>query len=419
MKKADQRARMGRTISPHWRAVASALSAQWLSVLFTAAVSLALSVWLARSMEPSGFGHYAYVLNLATLLSLLQDAGLRTLVMRERVNPSPSLAAHEVALPGMAKGHLLLSTAVLATGSLCLSAFGGDPALVWAVLCFAMIMLVQLASVQLKAAGLWSLEARWQAVVRVFSALAIVAAAWLFGAGPSVIFAAWAAGLMLAYALLRRDLGGLPRRPCMPIYRAAAGFLWIDLATSLYHRSDIVLLHRLASPGDVGQYAAAYRLFDGILLLATPVALLFFRRLRLTRNDADRGRRLYGRMLLAAGGAGLGLALTGACMGPWLAGLLYGDAYRAVAGPLIGWLFAAFVFVLPNYVLTQAAIALDREHCYAVAATLAAITNVAFNLVLIPLQGVWGAALAMIVTEVVLGGVLYIGLRRVWRPTTF
>lgn len=36
-------------------------------------------------MEPSGFGRYAYLLNLATLLALVRDAGLRTLVMRERV----------------------------------------------------------------------------------------------------------------------------------------------------------------------------------------------------------------------------------------------------------------------------------------------------------------------------------------------
>ncbi|BFO54324.1 hypothetical protein AVXHC19_11270 [Acidovorax sacchari] len=74
----------GRLLPVHWRAGACALSVQWLSVAFVAAVSLALSVWLARCMEPSGFGRHAYLLNLATLLALAQDAGLRTLVMRER-----------------------------------------------------------------------------------------------------------------------------------------------------------------------------------------------------------------------------------------------------------------------------------------------------------------------------------------------
>lgn len=411
----DRMRAWGRLLPAHWRAGARALSAQWLSVVFVAAVSLALSVWLARSMEPSGFGRYAYLLNLATLLALVQDAGLRTLVMRERVAPSPSLARFSAVLPGMARGHLLMATVGMACGSLLLPAAGVDPALTWAVLCFAAVTLVQLVSVQLKAAGQWSREALWQAGGRVLSALAIAAAVWLLGASPSVVFGAWAGALLLAYAFLRGDLHDRPCWPRWPVYRAAGGFLWIDLATCLYRRSDIVLLHRWVSSEDVGQYAAAYRLFDGVLLLAAPLALFFFRRLRLARPDAAVARRLYGRTLLAAAGVGSGLAAAGVLLGPWLVGLLYGEAYRAVGGSLVGWLFLAFVIVLPNYVLTQAAIAMDRERCYAVGATLAAVTNLALNALLVPDHGVWGAAAVVIATEAVLGSVLYFGLRRAWR----
>lgn len=412
----DKMRAWGRLLPAHWRAGAGALSAQWLSVVFVAAVSLALSVWLARCMEPSGFGRYAYLLNLATLLALVQDAGLRTLVMRERVAPSPSLARFSAVLPGMARGHLLLATAAMACGSLLLSVAGADPALAWAVLCFAAVTLAQLVAVQLKAAGQWFREALWQAAGRVLSALAIAAAVWLLGASPSVVFGAWAGALLLAYALSRGDWHDRPCWPRWPVYRAAAGFLWIDLATSLYRRSDIVLLHWWVSPEDVGQYAVAARLFDGILLLASPLALFFFRRLRLARPDAAAARRLYARTLLAAVALGAGLAATGMLLGPWLVGLLYGDAYRAEGGALVGWLFLAFVIVLPNYVLTQAAIAMDRERCYAVGATLAAVTNLVLNFLIVPDHGVRGAAAVVIATEAVLGGVLYFGLRRAWRP---
>ncbi|MFC6840804.1 hypothetical protein ACFQGW_14465 [Xanthomonas theicola] len=137
-------------IPPGWRAGAGALSAQWLSILFAAAVSLGLSVWLARGMQPAGFGRYAYLLSVATLLALAQDAGLRTLVLRERVAPSPGLAAFDAALPGLARGHLLLVTLLLVGASGALAPFYGDPALPWAVLCFAAVTLSQLVSAQLK-----------------------------------------------------------------------------------------------------------------------------------------------------------------------------------------------------------------------------------------------------------------------------
>ncbi|WP_208934744.1 polysaccharide biosynthesis C-terminal domain-containing protein [Paracidovorax avenae] len=82
----------------------------------------------------------------------------------------------------------------------------------------------------------------------------------------------------------------------------------------------------------------------------------------------------------------------------------------------MGWLFLAFVIVLPNYVLTQAAIAMDRERCYAAGAALAAVTNLVLNFLIVPDHGVRGAAAVVIATEAVLGGVLYFGLRRAWHP---
>lgn len=400
-----------------WRAAAGALSAQWLAIVLTAAVSLALSLWLARRMEPAGFGRYAYLLNLATLLALAQDAGLRTLLMRERVAPGPALAAWTDRLPGLARGHLLLATGLLAVASLALVPWGADPALALAVLCFGAVGLSQLVSVQLKAAGQWAREGRWQVAARLLSALAVVAAVLLLGAGPAVVFGAWAGGLLLAYGWLGRDLRERPQwRPQAPVYRAAAGFLWIDLATCLYRRSDIVILHGLVAAAEVGQYAAASRLFDGVLLLASPVALFFFRRLRLLRADPGSARRLLRASLWAAVLAGTALALGGAALGPWLIGLLYGPAYAASAGPLMGWLFAAFVFVLPNYVLTQTAIALDRERCYMLGASLAAVTSLALNLLLIARHGAVGAAMALMATEAVLCVTLCLGLSLRQRP---
>lgn len=400
-----------------WRAGAGVLFAQWGSILCVAAISLGLSVWLARSMQPDGFGRYAYLLNLATLLALAQDAGMRTLVLRERVAPSSGLAAEAAALSGLARGHLLLVTLLLVVGALLLPRGVGDPALVWAVLCFAAVTLSQLVSVQLKGAGQWRREARWQVGARGLSALTIVVAVLWLGARPEVVFAAWTIGLLLAYALLRRDLHDRPRwRPQAAVYRAAVGFLWIDLATCLYRRSDVVILHRAVSPAEVGQYAAAYRLFDGVLLLAAPVALLFFRRLRLSRDDATAAWRLHGRALTAAAAAGALLAIVGVSLGTWIVGVLYGPAYRQTAGPLVGWLFAAFVFVLPNYVLTQTAIALDRQRCYMLGAGLAAATNLTLNLLLAPHYGARGAALTTIATEAVLAATLWLGLRRAAAP---
>ena len=79
---------------------------------------------------------------------------------------------------------------------------------------------------------------------------------------------------------------------------------------------------------------------------------------------------------------------------------------------MLPWLLGALIFILPNGVLTQAAIARNRESVYAVAAGGAALVNIGLNLALIPKFGGLGAAWATIVTEMFLTVALVFGTRK-------
>lgn len=69
----------------------SPLIAQWMSTIYGAAMSLGISIFLARSMGPDAFGAYTYIYVLAMFLALIQDAGLKTLLLRERTSPTAAL----------------------------------------------------------------------------------------------------------------------------------------------------------------------------------------------------------------------------------------------------------------------------------------------------------------------------------------
>ncbi|EPM92053.1 hypothetical protein A259_37606, partial [Pseudomonas syringae pv. actinidiae ICMP 19070] len=113
---------------------------------------------------------------------------------------------------------------------------------------------------------------------------AILSSIAIFGLTPVVIFSAWGVGLLLTFVWFRRDLPALPRiRLALPVwaYRSAFVFLLMNLLTTIYHRVDIVILHSvLGYVREVGYYAVACRLIDGVMLLATPIALVMFRRMR-------------------------------------------------------------------------------------------------------------------------------------------
>jgi len=185
------------------------------------------------------------------------------------------------------------------------------------------------------------------------------------------------------------------------LFRDNMVFLTIDVATVFYFRSDIVLLEYYGHiEGDVGQYSAAYRILEGIILLATPVAQLSFRALRL-KTDQQQFFRLLCFLLMIMLFTAILIIAMGMMWGSDLMVYVFGVQYKD-AGALLPLLLFSVLFILPNYILTQGSIALNREKGYAKIVVGVAVLNVLLNMWLIPDFGATGAAWATIFAEGVL-----------------
>ncbi len=385
------------------RALAKALGSQWAATLYAAAVSVGLTFVLGRVLGPAAFGQYSYILTRGSLFAILQDGGFSTLIFRETAKAALAAAPGRPPLLSLALGHL----AAMTLFGLCLVAFFPDAdrlSLGAAVLYYALFTAAAFVSARLKGHNNFAAEALWRAVTRTATALAAGAALLFPAPGPAAVFLGLLAGQALALATpFARPLLVRPRLAVSrEVYAPCAAFLCISAATTIYFRCDIVLLRQLtADPAAVGNYAAAYRLIEGVVMLATPLAHVFFRRLRVSLDDAAAFRRSFFLMLGVMVFLSAGATLGGLLLGPWILTLAFGDKY-AEAVPLLAWLLASLPFILPNYVLTQALVALGRERYYAGVTILAAVVNIGLNLVFIPHLAARGAALATIVTEAVL-----------------
>jgi len=385
------------------RALAKALTSQWAATLYAAAVSIGLTFLLGRVLGPAGFGQYSYILTLGSLFAILQDGGFSTLLFRETAKAALTAAPGRPSLMSLAQGHLLAVTAL----GLCLVPFFPDGErlpLGATVLYYALFCATAFVSSELKGRNNFAAEALWRAVARTATALAVGCALLFPHPGPLAVLVGLLVGQALALATpFARPLLTVPRlRLRRDVYAPCAAFLCISAATTIYFRCDIVLLRQLASdPAEVGNYAAAYRLIEGVIMLATPLAHIFFRRLRVTLDDGAAFARSFRLMLGVMIALSLCAALGGLLLGPFILTLAFGDKYAA-AVPLLSWLLASLPFILPNYVLTQALVALGRERYYAGVAILAAGLNVGLNLLLIPHLAAKGAALATVCTEAAL-----------------
>jgi O-antigen/teichoic acid export membrane protein len=388
------------------------LTSQWMAAIYTAVVSMGLTFVLGRLLGPEAFGTYSYILTLASFFFILQDGGFKTLIFREKTLPTPGFQGHGDILFPMAFGNGLMVTAAGAALVFVLP-LPYKSGILAALICFFFQALANFISSELKAEGKFPKEALWQTIVRTAGAVGIIFVLCFLSRDPWVIFIGWAFGLLLALWFSPRKI---PRpifmsRDHKGIWRACLAFMAIDAATTIYYRCDILLLKHLSQDAvQVGYYAAAYRFLDGIVLLAAPVGMIWFRKLRLVREDK---RLFYSRVvkmaLVMVGSAGFVLA-AGIIFGEKIVVLTFGKNYTDTIR-ILPLLLGALIFILPNYILTQAAIAQNRERLYAAAVGICALFNMGLNFILIPEFGGIGAAWATIVTEALLLVILVLSFK--------
>ena len=167
------------------------------------------------------------------------------------------------------------------------------------------------------------------------------------------------------------------------------------LISALYFRIDVYFIQQWHGFQPVGGYNAAFRLVEALRLLPAAVMAVTFP-LLVQARDLDLLRGIASKLTIAGGV----LALFCAAGAPVIIPLVYGAQY-AYAVPA----FAVLSLVLPlfflNYALTHQVIGWDGHRAYLAIVTLALAGNVAANLLLVPERGIVGAAIATLLTEVI------------------
>jgi O-antigen/teichoic acid export membrane protein len=390
---------------------AKALAGQWTATLYAAAISTLLSFALGRVLGPEAFGAYTYVLTLASLFSIVQDGGFAPVIFRETAHPSDHFPP-AASLMSLGLGHLL----TVSLGGLVLvwfCPFDHKQALFLAVGYYALYGAGNFLSASLKGQGRFQDEAAWRVKTRTLTAMGIGLVLTLPQPSINALFAACLAGQAAAMLLPSA-------RPAWPrpglnldksLYRSCGAFMLISSATTIYFRSDIVILAQLTDQYQVGQYAAAYRLVDAATMICMPLTHIFFRMLRVNLHSQATFKRSLRLMLVSMSALGLAGTGLGLWLGPWIIKLAFGSQYGQ-AQLLCMWLVPAFIFILPNGVLTQAIMAIGREGFYAWVTVAVAVANIGLNLALVPLLGAKGSALATIASEALLMAGLILGFRR-------
>jgi O-antigen/teichoic acid export membrane protein len=393
------------------------LNSLWLVLarLGTQAVGLALAVLLARRLGEAGFGQYAWLAAVVALGNTVTTFGTDTLIIRE-------LARDERAMPALLGAALWLQLALSA---------------IWLVFVWlwppgtmaspALVGLFSLSLIPLALSTVFSAALRARERMELYLALNLaVALAQLAGVAvwvqsladlPTlalVLAAANAGGAVLAAELCVR---AVPRFAVD--WRVTGGIvgaiLWAALPLALltgfaiaYQRLGVFALSALAGEAATGWYSAAARLVEGLKLGHFAVFGALLPALsQAPAQTAQTARRAW-IVLLAASTA---LALIISLLAAPLVRLFYGDRYLPSIPALQILIWSLLPYSLSAY-LSVRLVARNAEYILLAGTLLTFLVAVALQVWLIPLWGVTGACVGLVISECVLAVLLAAFSRR-------
>jgi O-antigen/teichoic acid export membrane protein len=374
-------------------------------------ISLALYVVMARELGESGFGVFTFGLAVAMLVTALGGFGQDAILVREVARDRRQID-HYFANTLVLKVVLAIPALVLAIAAGTFLDIARDTQIVVALLGAAIVA-------ELLTTTCFGVYQAFERLVylpvvlitqRTVTAVAGIAAL-LLGADVVVVSAVYLGGSLVALALA---LVLVVRRVVRPRFEIDSGF-WLPLMRvaapvglaglfgTVLFRIDAAILAWFDTPDVVGNYGAAYRLFEAAFFVSWAVGTAVypvFSRLSLTSEPPvrlvfDRGLKLVLALLLP-------FSIGGLILGRPLVELLYGADYdRADEAFMI--LAPAIAFHGIMHVGGLLLVAQNRQLLMAGITGVVAALNIAANFVLVPLYSLEGAAFTALGSQVLLG----------------
>jgi O-antigen/teichoic acid export membrane protein len=377
-------------------------------------------IYLARKLTVSGFGLFSFAQAILIYLLLIVDGGLSYLGVKEIAKDKtviPKFSVNIFALK-LATAIATYSGVLLITVLLPLAA---ELKVLIALTC--LMVFPRALSAEWIFQGIERMEYLGMAkfIQQLFFLLFVLAAVQSVNALLLVpllqLLSAALVSAILLFILLKSysalDWGGL-RVAAWPGLLASSVSLGLSaIFIQVYYNLDTIMLGFMKSPEVVGWYSAAYKLFFVLLgtigVAATTVFPIVCGKFAQGRETARPFLEKYFHLLLLLVIPAVVLGVM--CAGPALR-LVFGGGYLGGQLALQLLLLTLLTIAVSGIYGTLVLIPAGRNNEFMYSVGLGALCNIGLNFILIPIFSLNGAALATLITEIIVLGAFYYWARR-------
>lgn len=357
---------------------------------------------IARTIGDAAIGAYALALALTTSIGVLDDLGMTSVLIRE-IAKEPKRAGEWLREVFGWKVVTMPITVVLAVIAPRLLGFSEEATvLTWVA---TVVMLADTISVTFYGVlrGLRTLAAEGvgmfvgQAVTTALGAVVLLSGQrelfWLIialiaGSSWNVLWSGWHVARRLGWRVLVPQLrlrGAWPRLGSM--------FFLAGLLIKVSSYTDSLIINSSLGQGAVGDYNAAYKLTYAFQFLPMAFVGALYPAMSAAAQNVQELRRILLQAFRYVSLLAFPIVFGIFTLAPQIIGMFYGEDFKE-AVPVLQTLIFVLPFIFLDFPLGSLLNATHRPQVKTGILAVATVVNVVGNLTLIPLFGIWGAAVA-------------------------
>jgi len=371
------------------------------------AVSLFVTIYVARYLGPERFGLLSYALSFVWLFSSLASFGTDNILVRELVR-HPEQRKNLIGTVFWLKvcGSVVMGTAITTV----LYFRTEDQQTYWLIALIALGFLFQATNVvdfyfqaqvqskftvraqiiQLLITSLFKIYLVWNEAELVWFAVALM----LDQAVVAVLFL-----IMYSWKIEKFPYLSFNIIKAKLLLKDAWPLIFAGMVVSIYMKIDQVMLKEMLNTKAVGVYAGAVKLCEAWYFVPTALVASLFPAVVEARKNSEkiyeeRVQKLYDLMVWGS----VAVALPTTLLSDWIILILYGTDFQEAADVLRIYIWAG-VFVSLGVASSKWLVAENLQRYSFYVTTLGAILNVGCNLWFIPIYGIKGAAFATLMAQ--------------------
>jgi PST family polysaccharide transporter len=366
-------------------------------------------IYAARVLDPVGWGIFSYAVTLAGFFTLFVDPGINVMLMREGSKTDEDGKARVFSTTFYMKLVLiaLVVLFVIFVGPLFTTLPGASALLPIAALIIIGDTLREFFSsfIRMKEkmeweAGIFMLT---NACIVIFGFIVLFTApsarsfGWAYAAGTSIgaIVALWP-----IRSYISKLFSSFSSKLVWPIIRSAWPFAVTGALGVLLTNADILIISWMKTAADVGIYSAVVRIIQVLYLFPTIIQYSILPILsKVAGKNPERFRQIFEPTIAVIFAASIPMAFAGIFLGTPIMKFVFGAAYAA-GGLSLSLLLLTMIVDYPGGVISIAVFAHDHQKSLITASVIGGVSNVLFDLILIPRFGITGSAVATLIAQI-------------------